>query len=257
MADAILAQCGIYQIRNTVNGKVYVGSAVCFPRRKAQHYSLLRKGMHHSQKLQSAWLKYGEESFSFEVLEVVEDLSLLVAVEQRWIDGADAAGDGGYNARRDAGSMLGFKHSPEARKKMSANRRGKVPQFANPAERLQKIAAANRRRVISEETRAKMSAASARRKHGAEAKEKLSAHNKGRKLTAEHIAKITASCRGYVPTPETIEKLRISHVGKVNSAESNAKRSASLMGRVCSAETKAKISAKARERAQRKAERTD
>lgn len=46
---------GIYQIRNTANGKRYVGSAVKFAQRWRQHAHLLRKRKHHSRILQNAW----------------------------------------------------------------------------------------------------------------------------------------------------------------------------------------------------------
>lgn len=41
---------GIYQIRNLVNGKVYVGSAVNLQHRRREHRSDLRNGNHHSIK---------------------------------------------------------------------------------------------------------------------------------------------------------------------------------------------------------------
>ena len=61
---------GIYQIRNLVNGKVYVGSAVNLQHRRREHRSDLRNGNHHSIKLQRAYNKYGESSFAFEILEI-------------------------------------------------------------------------------------------------------------------------------------------------------------------------------------------
>lgn len=41
---------GIYGIRNNVNQKIYVGSAVNIKRRWKEHRTLLRKGAHHSRK---------------------------------------------------------------------------------------------------------------------------------------------------------------------------------------------------------------
>ena len=35
---------GVYQIRNIQNGKVYIGSTICFKRRCSQHESKLKKG---------------------------------------------------------------------------------------------------------------------------------------------------------------------------------------------------------------------
>ena len=76
---------GIYQIRNLVNGKVYVGSAVNLQHRRREHRSDLRNGTHHSIKLQRAYNKYGESSFAFEILEYVEDRNQLIEREQYYI----------------------------------------------------------------------------------------------------------------------------------------------------------------------------
>lgn len=60
--------CGIYAILNTANGKRYIGSAVNFQKRWNAHLHYLRKGVHHSSKLQRSWNKHGEQAFQFEVL---------------------------------------------------------------------------------------------------------------------------------------------------------------------------------------------
>ena len=67
---------GIYQIRNKNNGKVYIGQVYATKganRRWLEHRAALRKGNHYNPHLQSAWNKYGEVNFSFEILEVVEN----------------------------------------------------------------------------------------------------------------------------------------------------------------------------------------
>lgn len=63
----------IYQIRNLLNDKVYIGSTKRkvgegFNGRKAEHLYKLRRGVHHSSHLQRAFIKYGEDNFRFEVL---------------------------------------------------------------------------------------------------------------------------------------------------------------------------------------------
>jgi group I intron endonuclease len=61
----------IYQIKNVVNNKIYVGSTQKekFSRRKSEHLSELKHNKHKNQHLQNAWNKYGEETFIFEILE--------------------------------------------------------------------------------------------------------------------------------------------------------------------------------------------
>lgn len=64
--------CGIYRIRNTLNEKVYVGSAVDIRKRWQGHKSHLDEGVHHCRYLQRAWLKHGEIAFVFEFIEAVK-----------------------------------------------------------------------------------------------------------------------------------------------------------------------------------------
>lgn len=126
MADAILADVessGIYQIRNTINGKRYVGSAKCFRVRWNAHRANLRKGAHHSPHLQSSWEKNGEGAFAFEILELCVPRELL-AREQVWIDRLKPA----FNVCRVAGNTLGRKCSPETRARIGARLLGaKMP----------------------------------------------------------------------------------------------------------------------------------
>lgn len=63
----------IYQIRNKVNGKVYVGSTNNTRLRWNNHRSSLNRGVHENPYLQNAWNKYGAGAFEFSVLEEVDD----------------------------------------------------------------------------------------------------------------------------------------------------------------------------------------
>jgi len=78
----------IYQIRNVVNQKFYVGSTWNMRERFRTHRNKLRRGVHHCHHLQAAWNKYGEDAFKFEV---VERLALdtspaeLEAAEDKWL----------------------------------------------------------------------------------------------------------------------------------------------------------------------------
>jgi group I intron endonuclease len=80
-----MAQNVIYKIRNVVNGKFYVGSAVDTRTRFRQHRRLLRRGKHHCRHLQAAWNKYGEDAFKFEVVEHVSSHELLETAEDKWL----------------------------------------------------------------------------------------------------------------------------------------------------------------------------
>lgn len=161
---------GIYAIINTVNGRRYVGSAVNISDRVTLHKMSLRRGDHHSSKLQRAWMKYGERSFVFTpLLECSCDNLLLY--EQRAIDGFDAAGDGGYNVAKVAG-------------------------------------AAGRGRVVSKETKAKLSAAHSGKKMSAEACAKMRARMIGYVQPAAVRAKISASMMGRKKPQSVIDALK-------------------------------------------------
>jgi group I intron endonuclease len=64
----------IYKIINLKTKRVYIGSTTQPERRKSQHFVTLRSDSHHNYKLQADFKKYGEENFSFYV---VEDLGVV------------------------------------------------------------------------------------------------------------------------------------------------------------------------------------
>lgn len=112
----------IYTITRVVEGKsdkIYIGSAVDYKKRFNQHKSDLRKGIHVNNYLQNSWNKYGEKAFKFEILEFVEDIDVLIEREQYYLDLYQTfAPYGGFNILKDAGSVLGYKHSEESLKKI-------------------------------------------------------------------------------------------------------------------------------------------
>ncbi|NDJ20973.1 GIY-YIG nuclease family protein [Nostoc sp. B(2019)] len=128
VCDRSLLNCsGVYVIKNTVNGKIYVGSAVRFRNRWQQHKEDLNSERHDNTYLLRAWKKYGAPAFVVDVLEVVEDKQHLIAREQYWLDKLKAyERNTGYNICRIAGSTLGFKLSPEARARKSAMQKGRT-----------------------------------------------------------------------------------------------------------------------------------
>lgn len=88
---------GVYMIRNSMDGKIYVGSSKNIKKRIGDHFRCLRRGDHHSLKFQRSYNKATNKSiFSASVLELVEDSSVLHDREQYWIDTLDAFATG-YN----------------------------------------------------------------------------------------------------------------------------------------------------------------
>lgn len=130
---------GIYEIRNTINGKRYVGSAVDFGNRWRVHVQSLNRGDHHSRALQRAWRRYSPRAFQFNRL-LVCSKEHLIMYEQICMDAMKPE----YNCAPKAGSQMGFKHSLESRGKMAAAAR-RTKNFTG--------------RTHSAESRAKISAA--------------------------------------------------------------------------------------------------
>lgn len=111
----------IYQIRNVITGAVYIGSILKRdPKyRWHRHKTDLRGNYHHSQHLQRAWNKYGEQSFVFEILEKVD--GDVLPREQWYLDKRknEFSPNLNYNVLWTAGSPKGRVWSPEMRKKLS------------------------------------------------------------------------------------------------------------------------------------------
>lgn len=104
---------GIYKITNTVNDKCYIGSAVNIKSRFTTHKSFLRQSKHPNLHLRSAWNKYGEENFKFEIIELcIKDM--LLDREQFWIDLYNSY-ELGYNKRKDVNSNLGIKFGKQTK----------------------------------------------------------------------------------------------------------------------------------------------
>lgn len=181
---------GIYKIESA-DGKVYIGSAVYIERRWSQHKHELRSDKHHSPHLQNAWNKYGADYFTFNIIEIVEDISKLLYYEQIWLDIVfqSLERDEIYNVAITAGSSLGIKRSDAYKQKISAARKGKTLSDEAKA----KLSAAKKGKTHSDEAKSKMSAAKKGKKHSDETKAKMSAAKKGKTLSDETKAKMSAA----------------------------------------------------------------
>lgn len=117
---------GIYIIRNLINGKVYIGSAKNVKIRINVHKHYLKKGNHHSKKLQNSYNKYNG-NFLISILENTPIENLLKR-EQYWIDYFKSYKDeNGYNMLKIAGNSKGYKCSEETKIKISnANKNRKI-----------------------------------------------------------------------------------------------------------------------------------
>lgn len=178
---------GIYKITCILTGKFYIGSSVNIGQRWAVHKATLRSNTHVNPHLQSAWNKYGESNFIFEIVEYVMPWSL-VDREQFWLDHLKPYNrELGFNIGFGAdAAMRGQKHTPEHCAKISETEKGR--KFT--PEHCAKISQAMRGKKLSEEHKAKLSEA-----------------HKGKKLSPEHKEKLRITSTGRRQTPEAIPKL--------------------------------------------------
>jgi group I intron endonuclease len=244
---------GVYSILNTITGKRYVGStAISFDARLKQHLTLLNTGKHTSRHLQSSWNKHGESAFEFVVEEICGVENVLIR-EQYFLDYYKSYDDRfGYNILPKAGSHLGAKRTEESKKKMGAWKR--LPELCSKLSELskknftpemkEKLLAASRGRIVSDETRAKMKAGHARARSNPEVIARMATAQLGKKHSSEHIEKCRLARIGKHHSPEWNEKIRISNLGKKRSPEVCAKISAAQKGRKLSPQHSAKLHSK-------------
>ncbi|SEM72034.1 GIY-YIG nuclease family protein [Lihuaxuella thermophila] len=99
---------GVYQIKNTQNQKIFVGSTMNLKTLNGKRFEL-NAGTSPNKSLQNEWKKYGEEAFVFEVLEVLKEKKdgpfnkkeALKSLEKKWLDRLQPYGDHGYNRKPD------------------------------------------------------------------------------------------------------------------------------------------------------------
>lgn len=244
------ARCGIYRIICSVNGKCYVGSTKDFFYRWNEHFYKLEAGIHHSDKLQKAWSKYGKAAFSFEVLSICLEQNL-DEKEAFWMTSLNSV-QAGYNVREVSLDELGRvvrKHSEETKAKISkAN--------SNPSfETWLKRSKSQLGKVISPETRKKMSESLSGRIRSEEHCKRLSEALKGRIRSFEHCRNISIGRTGIFHTEEAKKKIsearlnlseedkqRIYSIPKHFSIEARDRISQANVGKVVSEETRKKLS---------------
>lgn len=99
---------GIFQVKNTANGKVLLGSSLNLEGSLNKHKFMLTNGMHRNRMMQDDWNACGGKSFTFGILDTVRiredpdfdadrELRLLEAI---WTEEIQPFGENGYN--RDA-----------------------------------------------------------------------------------------------------------------------------------------------------------
>ena len=98
---------GIFQIRNTVNGKIYVEGSTDLDAIWNRHKFQLKMDFHPNVELQKDWRNFGEDNFSYEILsEIKQDDTKtidyrreIMQLEKMFIEELQPFDDKGYNIR--------------------------------------------------------------------------------------------------------------------------------------------------------------
>lgn len=99
-----LRKMGVYQIKNLVNGKVYVSSSMNLDGTIARDHTWLSRGGFLNHELQAEWNHFGGEAFTIDVLETLtptddprdyaDELAILLEV---WMENLQPYGEHGYH----------------------------------------------------------------------------------------------------------------------------------------------------------------
>ena len=179
---------GIYKITCLANQKIYIGSTANLQRRSSQHFRELKNNNHCNKYMQRAFSKYGENNFTFEIVELVKDSANLVNREQYYMDTLEVYNKKiGYNMCPAAGSLLGTKRTKE---------------------QVEKIRRANIGKKRTPEQNKRTSELAKGRKHTEEAKNKIGEASKGNTYGRFN--------KGRKRPEETLINMRTANLGEKN-----------------------------------------
>lgn len=207
-------KCGIYLIRNKINGKVYIGQSINIERRIGDHFSR-RSGTDLHKDIQ----QYGKDNFEIEVLEEckVEDLNKR---ERFYIEKYESFGEKGYNLNTGGNSNPNF--TEERKQNISKACKGRVsPNKGKPMSEAQRqkisetLKRKNANRTIEVWNKGLTKDTDVRVKRIAEnASHPKSFVPKRGPQTEETKQKISNSLKGNKLSEETKQKMSLAHKGK-------------------------------------------
>lgn len=166
---------GIYQLKCTVNDKIYIGQAQNILNRFNEHRRN-RNGhlIYRDCILYRAIKKYGWDKFEISVLEKVDDFEQLNECEIFWINKLNPE----YNMKEGGDCARGWNHTEEAKKKMSETKSKMYLGENNPFYG---------------------------KTHSEETKEKIRQARLGSKLSKEHREKISKSNKSHLKRKKVMQ----------------------------------------------------
>lgn len=99
---------GVFQIKNSANGKLLLLKALNIPGIINRHQLELKRGMHRNRELQADWDRYGEEAFSFDILATLKPEECqpeqwpgaVSELLKTWLEKLQPYGETGYNTKK-------------------------------------------------------------------------------------------------------------------------------------------------------------
>jgi hypothetical protein len=99
---------GVFQVRNTANGRVLIGASTDLPAMLNRQQAQLRLGAHPNRELLADWRTFGPDAFAFEVLDTLipsdapdhDARGDLKVLEAMWLEKLAPFGERGYHRRQ-------------------------------------------------------------------------------------------------------------------------------------------------------------
>lgn len=103
-----LPPMGIYRIENMINGKILIGGTKNLTGKANSFRFQLNQGTHRNKELQKDYIQFGEENFSFAVVDYLEPkdgphynyTNDLAVLEDMWLEKLQPYDGKGYNKKK-------------------------------------------------------------------------------------------------------------------------------------------------------------
>lgn len=92
-----MAEVTIYRIKNTVNGKVYIGSSITPEHRKQTHLKALKAGKHYNKLMQRDYTEQNGEGFRYSTIDTCTEEDRNIVELMHINENSSFVSSGGYN----------------------------------------------------------------------------------------------------------------------------------------------------------------
>lgn len=185
----------LYEIKNIINNKRYIGRTCNPDIRKKRHFRELEKNKHHCIFLQRAFNKYGKENFIFNIIDTRNTLKEIQELELSYInDNSNLYNVSNFSSGGDL--ISNHPNNDQIRKKISSSskRRWENMSCEEKIKYCKLVTGINNPNYGNRGTLNPLY---------------------GKSLTKEHKEKISKAIRGKKKSAESIEKNRLSHIGSI------------------------------------------